>query len=99
MLSAQPEIRLVLIPHDLRPHQSDGRALGGLPQDVRLALEMASHEDSERRALEGELSLLEDAWRQAEEIAAIADDLFVPDATRARLSDLKGADGAERLQP
>jgi len=29
----------------------------------------------------------------------IADDLFVPDATRARLSDLKGADGAERLQP
>jgi hypothetical protein len=40
-----------------------------------IALEMALHEESERRALEGELSLLEDAWREAEEIAAIADAL------------------------
>jgi hypothetical protein len=45
---------------------------------VRLALEMASHEESERRALEGELHLLEAAWREAEEIAAIADDMFLP---------------------
>jgi hypothetical protein len=59
-----------------------------------LALEMAAHEDSERRALDGELSLLEDAWRQAEEIAAIADDLFIPEATRARLSNLKETDSA-----
>ena len=72
----------------------NGRALVGLPHPVRLALEMAAHEESERRALEGELSVLEDAWRQAEEIAAIADDLFIPDATRARLSNLKEADGA-----
>ncbi len=71
-----------------------GRALGSLPREVLLALEMVSHEDSERRALEGELSLLEDAWREAEEIAAIADDLFVPEATRARLSSLKDNDGA-----
>ena len=40
-----------------------------------LALEMALHEESERRALEGELALLEAAWRDAEEIAAISDAL------------------------
>jgi hypothetical protein len=40
-----------------------------------LALEMALHEQNERRALEGELSALEAAWREAEEIAAIADKL------------------------
>jgi hypothetical protein len=40
-----------------------------------LAFEMALHEEQERRALEGELSLLESAWREAEEIAAIADSL------------------------
>jgi hypothetical protein len=60
-----------------------------VPKEMRLALEMATHEDSERRALEGELSHLETAWRQAEEIAGIADDLFVPDETRAKLSALK----------
>ena len=41
----------------------------------RLAVEMALHEDQERRVLEGELTLLADAWRDAEEIAAIADAL------------------------
>jgi len=66
-----------------------GRLLTNLPREVRLALEMATHEESERRALEGELSLLTDAWEEAEEIAAIADDLFVSDETRARLSGLK----------
>jgi hypothetical protein len=43
-----------------------------------LALEMALHEESERRALEGDLAELEAAWRHAEEIAGIADRL--PDA-------------------
>ena len=71
------------------PDSLAGRALRSLPREVRLALEMATHEDSERRALEGELSLLESAWQEAEEIAAIADDLFIPDETRARLSSLK----------
>jgi hypothetical protein len=69
--------------------QPQTRVLGSLPSEVRLALEMAAHEDSERRALEGELALLEDAWRQAEEVAAIADDMFVSDETRARLATLK----------
>jgi len=44
-----------------------------LPHPEALALEMALHEESERRALQGELELLEAAWREAEEIAAIAD--------------------------
>ncbi len=69
-----------------------GHRLSTLPAELRLALEMATHEESERRALEGELALLEAEWRQAEEIAAIADDLFVSDDTRARLSELKGRD-------
>ena len=57
----------------------------------RLALEMSAHEEAERRALEGELHILEAAWRDAEEIAKIADDMFLPDvggrgarATQAR---------------
>ncbi len=55
----------------------------------RLALEMAMHEESERRALEGELELLADAWREAEQIAAIADDLLPP----------SGFDALRRLRP
>jgi hypothetical protein len=47
-----------------------------LPPVDRLALEMASNEDIERRALEGELASLADAWKEAEEIARISDELF-----------------------
>ena len=50
---------------------------------------MASHEENERRALEGELHLLESAWRDAEEIAAIADGLLLPDETGDQLDTLK----------
>lgn len=51
----------------------------GLPRKYLVPLEMAAHEEGERRALEGELEELERAWREAEEIAAIADDMFLPD--------------------
>ncbi len=44
----------------------------------RLALEMSVHEETERRALEGELAVLESAWRDAEQIAAICDDDLTP---------------------
>jgi hypothetical protein len=54
----------------------------------RIALEMAAHEEQERQALEGELAALERAWRDAEEIAAIADDLLVPGSVRQRLDAL-----------
>jgi hypothetical protein len=51
-------------------------ARGPVPNaTVSLALEMALHEDTERRALQGELAGLEEMWRQAEEIAALADRL------------------------
>ncbi len=46
---------------------------------VRLALELAAHEETERHAFEGELQELEEAWREAECIAAIADRLLVPE--------------------
>jgi hypothetical protein len=56
------------------------RGLGALHLSVseRLALEMALNEESEYRALQGELADLEQAWRDAEQIAGIADDLLLP---------------------
>ena len=52
--------------------------VGAMPKPTVLALEMALHEEQERRALEGELWLLEQAWREAEEVAAISDELLLP---------------------
>ena len=49
-----------------------------MPKPTKLALEMALHEEQERRALEGELWRLERAWEEAEEIAAISDNLLLP---------------------
>jgi hypothetical protein len=65
-------------------------SLAALPAPLRLALEMASHEESERRALEGELAELKEAWRDAEEIAQISDDMFLPSGVEAALARLKG---------
>ena len=64
------------------------------PRD-RLAIEMALHEEQERRAMEGELQLLEQAWREAEEIAKIADDMFTPAAVESRLETLRGKNASE----
>jgi hypothetical protein len=64
--------------NDVARQAGMGKRLHELPNAARLALEMAAHEDSERRAMQGELALLEAAWRQAEEIAKIADNLLVP---------------------
>jgi len=50
-----------------------------MPKPTKLAPEMALHEEQERRALEGELWMLEQAWKEAEEIAEISDDLFLPE--------------------
>jgi hypothetical protein len=44
----------------------------------RLALEMAMHEEIERRAAEGELAELHTAWIEAEEIASIVDNMLTP---------------------
>jgi hypothetical protein len=72
-----------------RVPEHTGHVLANLPKEVRVALEMASHEEQERRALEGELALLEAAWKEAEEVAQIADDMFLPASTSARLEELK----------
>lgn len=63
--------------------------LHALPLRERLALEMALHEESERRAMDGEMSELTRAWREAEEIAAIADDMFVAPRVHARIAELR----------
>ena len=68
----------------------DTGALRFLPQPVRLALEMAAHEDAERRAMEGELAELEARWAEAERIAAIADDLLLPSSVVQGMRRLKG---------
>lgn len=46
-----------------------------VPRYRTLALEMALHEDAERRALEGELRELLSRWKDAETIASITDSL------------------------
>jgi hypothetical protein len=65
--------------------------LTALPLETRLAVEMAVNEEAERIAMEGDLALLELAWREAQEIAAIADDLLVPEAVESRLRELRSA--------
>jgi hypothetical protein len=61
-----------------------------LPYELLLALEMVSHEESERRAMEGDLRLLEEAWKEAEEIAGISDDMFLPEEISRQLDEMKG---------
>ena len=58
---------------------ADPKLLRKIDASARLALEMAAHEESERRALEGELAELQAAWREAEEVASIADRLLIPE--------------------
>jgi hypothetical protein len=54
------------------------QSLASVGETLALALEMISHEDQERRALQGELHELEAMWREADEIASIADNLLLP---------------------
>ncbi|MGQ0764409.1 MAG: hypothetical protein ACT4OZ_01925 [Gemmatimonadota bacterium] len=72
--------------------------LFSLPAEQRLALEMALHEDAERRAMEGELAELEAAWRDAEEIASIADTLLVPAGVEERLRDFRLGRGKSKVE-
>jgi hypothetical protein len=82
--AGHPEAYLAHMGSQLPPFDPSARRpskagrLDKLPAETRLAVEMALHEEQERRALAGELIELEMAWRAAEEIAAIADNLFVP---------------------
>jgi hypothetical protein len=88
--SGDPEVYLRSVSDEVRRQvERDSDALfkkkpgliNRLPKPTKLAIEMAVHEEHERRALAGELLELEAAWRQAEEIAKIADNMFVPQET------------------
>lgn len=70
--------------------QPGNKGLFGLPGPHRLALEMALHEESERRAMHGELEELERAWREAEEIAGISDNLLLPASVSSAFDKLRG---------
>ena len=63
-----------------------------LRKPTRLALEMALHEEQERKALEGELRELEAAWREAEEIAEISDNLLLPEGAQEFIEAHRGGD-------
>jgi hypothetical protein len=67
------------------------RDVWDMPLEIRLAMEMAAHEDAERRALEGELVELERHWREAEELASIADGLPMVPAVEEKLDTLRAA--------
>jgi hypothetical protein len=71
--------------------KTNRKSVAELPTPTRLAIEMALHEEAERRAIEGELVLLETAWREAEEIANIADNLLVPTSVEEQLSEIRRA--------
>jgi hypothetical protein len=45
--------------------------------------------------MEGELQLLEQAWREAEEIAKIADNMFTPAQIESRIEALRGKNSSE----
>jgi hypothetical protein len=84
--------------YSIRPSWGRRRSMGrfrtdtglfALPKNGRLALEMALHEEAERRALDGELEELERAWKDAETVAAISDDLLIPDSVRNTIDRLR----------
>ena len=73
--------------------QEEYPGLTEVDPSLRVAMEMALHEDTERAAAEGDLAPLEAAWREAEEIAAIADGLLLPAAVTRRLETLRAEAG------
>ena len=80
---SEKRVRRLTMMQDLPDH-----GLFGLSHVQRLAFEMALHEEAERRAMEGELEELERAWREAEEIAAISDDLLLPAGVQQKIERL-----------
>ena len=56
---------------------------------IWLGIEMVVNEENERHALESELALLEEAWKDAEEVASIADRLMMPRDVDEKLAKLK----------
>ena len=71
-------------------HPDDFRSFSVVAPEIRLALEMSLHESDERAAMEGELGALEDRWRDAEEIAAISDNMFLPPGITNAIQRMRG---------
>lgn len=86
-----PEGFLERAEEDARRMGAGHRDVWEMPLEIRLAMEMAAHEDAERRAMEGELAELERHWREAEELAAIADGLPLTPAVDEKLDTLRAA--------
>ena len=63
-------------------------ALMGEPH-LALAFEMSVYEEQEQRWLQTELYLLKGAWREAERLAAIADNLALPEWVSEKVGRLK----------
>lgn len=72
------------------------KGLFAIPQEHRIALEMALHEEAERRAIQGELAELERAWREAEEIAGISDSLLLPEDVNASFERMRKESGTPK---
>jgi len=91
---ASPLMALQGIAMANRVHPISGRAtmqtLFEYSAASRIALEMVASEQVETMAAEGEVTYLERAWREAEEIAGIADKLLVSEQVEARFRRLSG---------
>jgi hypothetical protein len=84
-----PGVVQMAMSHHIRNDSHIG-TLSGLAPELRLALEMAVHEDDERRAFEGELDALRKAWEDADALASIADNMFLPQSVASAYERLKG---------
>ena len=90
MSEAEQRAHLGFWRRPVAPIAAPPSSIASLPAPVRAALEMAANEEAERRAMEGELAALEESWREAEEIASIADNLFLPDSVIEAMRRLRG---------
>ncbi len=88
MAANSPPFKPAAKPFRLTVDRSPG-LIGYMSWADKLALEIAVNEENERHALEGELALLELEWKDAEEIAGIADRLAIPESVEEQLDDLK----------
>jgi hypothetical protein len=73
----------------VRTRDWKGAPVAAMSPVASIALEMALHQEQERKAMEGELVELRAAWRNAEEMAQISDNLLVPHEIEDRLTSLK----------
>ncbi|MES2125323.1 MAG: hypothetical protein V4503_11620 [Gemmatimonadota bacterium] len=87
MLSTDPSI--MGLANATNPWAWETLTLGKTNPVARLAIEMVSNEDTERRVLEGELALLERQWVEADRLAKISDSLALPDDIDQELDQLK----------